>query len=80
MIDDYLLCSAPWGFQLCDIRVPVQLWHGVQDTLVPVDEALHMATALPRVQTALDPDEGTSSTRRLREIVESRRVLAATTR
>jgi pimeloyl-ACP methyl ester carboxylesterase len=70
MIDDYLLCSDPWGFRLCDVRVPVQLWHGVQDTLVPVDEALHMATALPRVRTALDPDEGHFFyRRRLREIV-----------
>jgi pimeloyl-ACP methyl ester carboxylesterase len=70
MIDDYLLCSGSWGFQLCDVRVPVQLWHGVQDPLVPVDEALHMATALPRVQTALDPDEGHFFyRRRLREIV-----------
>jgi pimeloyl-ACP methyl ester carboxylesterase len=79
MIDDYVLCSGPWGFSLREVRVPVQLWHGVQDPLVPVDEALHMAAALPRVQTALDPDEGHFFyRRRLREIVgDVHRVLTA---
>lgn len=70
MIDDYLLCAGGWGFQLQNIRRPVQLWHGVQDPLVPVDEALHMAAALPHVQTALDPDEGHFFYgRRMREIL-----------
>lgn len=58
MIDDYLLCAGPWGFAPQDVRGQVHLWHGVQDQLVPVDEALHMAAALPRAQAALDPDEG----------------------
>ena len=70
MIDDYLLCAGGWGFALQDIHSPVALWHGVQDPLVPVDEAMHMAAALPRVQTALDPDEGHFFySRRVREIL-----------
>lgn len=58
MIDDYLLCAGDWGFELADVPVQVQLWHGVQDELVTVDAALHMAAGLPRAQTGLDPDEG----------------------
>lgn len=70
MVDDYGLCAGDWGFALSDVCCQVQLWHGVQDELVPVDAALHIAAALPRVQTALDPDEGHFFYhRRLREIL-----------
>jgi pimeloyl-ACP methyl ester carboxylesterase len=70
MIDDYLLCAGGWGFALQDVRTSVQLWHGAQDPLVPVDEAMHMAAALPSVQTALDLDEGHFFyRRRMREII-----------
>ena len=58
MIDDYVLCGRPWGFAPAAIRPLVQLWHGMQDALVPVDDAILLAAALPNVQTALDPDEG----------------------
>ena len=70
MVDDYLLCHRPWGFAPQDVRGLVQLWHGMQDPLVPVDEALGLAAALPNVQVALDPDEGHFFyRRRLREIL-----------
>ena len=58
MIDDYLLCTRPWGFRPSAIGTLVQLWHGMQDPLVPIEDALHLASALRNVQTALDPDEG----------------------
>lgn len=70
MVDDYLLCRRPWGFATQDVRARVQLWHGMQDPLVPVGEALGLAAALPDVQVALDPDEGHFFyRRRLREIL-----------
>lgn len=70
MIDDYRLCAADWGFDPADVRVPVQLWHGARDPLVPVDQALLLAAALPRAQVAIDPDEGHFFyRRRLREIL-----------
>ncbi|MGH2918444.1 MAG: alpha/beta fold hydrolase [Solirubrobacteraceae bacterium] len=70
MIDDYVLCTGPWGFAPQDVRGLVHVWHGVQDQIVPVDQALHMAAMLPRVQTALHPDEGHFFyRRRLREIL-----------
>jgi pimeloyl-ACP methyl ester carboxylesterase len=70
MIDDYLLCGRPWGFAPGAIGPLVQLWHGMQDALVPVGDAIHLAAVLPNVQTALDPDEGHFFyRRRLREIL-----------
>jgi hypothetical protein len=46
------------------------LWHGMQDPLVLVDQAMHLAATLPNVQVALHPDEGHFFyRRRLREIL-----------
>ena len=70
MIDDYLVCAGPWGFRLEHVAGLVHLWHGMQDALVPVDQAMHLAAALPNVQVALHPDEGHFFyRRRLREIL-----------
>jgi pimeloyl-ACP methyl ester carboxylesterase len=70
MIDDHLVCTRPWGFAPEQVRGLVHLWHGMQDELVPVDQAMHLVAALPRVQAALHPDEGHFFyRRRLREIL-----------
>ncbi len=70
MVDDYRLCAAPWGFDPAAVVPPVQLWHGALDALVPVDEAIGLAAALPRVRIALHPGEGHFFYgRRLREIL-----------
>jgi pimeloyl-ACP methyl ester carboxylesterase len=58
LVADYLVCCAPWGFALQDVGVPVDLWHGVQDRLVPVEHAWQLAAALPACRPAFDPDEG----------------------
>lgn len=70
MVEDYGLCAGGWGFQPRDVRGLVQLWHGARDTLVPVDRALLLASALPRAQISVDADEGHFFyRRRLREIL-----------
>jgi pimeloyl-ACP methyl ester carboxylesterase len=70
-VDDYLVCCAPWGFAPEDVTVPVDLWHGMQDRLVPVEHAWQLAAALPRCRPAFDPDEGHFFfRRRAGEIVE----------
>jgi pimeloyl-ACP methyl ester carboxylesterase len=38
--------------------VPVVLWHGGRDRLVPVDHALELAAALPACATRLEPRAG----------------------
>jgi pimeloyl-ACP methyl ester carboxylesterase len=58
MVDDYLVCRRPWGFEPCDVSVPVVLWHGLRDRLVPVGHALRLAAALPACATRLEPGAG----------------------
>ena len=58
MVEDHVICTQPWGFRLAGVRVPVHVWHGMQDGVVPIDDAMHLIAELPRVQAALHPDEG----------------------
>jgi len=50
-VRDIILLARQWGFRLQDISVPVQLWHGEQDTTVPVQIGHTLAAALPHCQS-----------------------------
>jgi pimeloyl-ACP methyl ester carboxylesterase len=58
MVEDYVACRRPWGFEPADVHVPVVLWHGRRDRLVPVGHALRLAAALPTCATRLEPRAG----------------------
>jgi pimeloyl-ACP methyl ester carboxylesterase len=58
MVEDYKACFRPWGFEPRDVRVPVVLWHGRRDRLVPVRHALSLAASLPACATHLEPRAG----------------------
>lgn len=45
---DARILAAPWGFDLSAVTLPVQLWHGTRDTVVPPANAVHLAARLPR--------------------------------
>ncbi|HEV7372081.1 alpha/beta hydrolase [Arenibaculum sp.] len=47
-VSDHLAVVAPWGFRLQDVAVPLHLWHGDRDTLVPIHHAEHVAATVPR--------------------------------
>lgn len=49
-VDDDLAFTAPWGFDVGSISVPVGVWHGTLDTLVPVAHARWLAQAIPGAQ------------------------------
>ncbi len=55
---DWKLEALPWGFPLDAIRMPVALWHGEQDRLVPAAHGRYMARSLPKCQARFLPDEG----------------------
>lgn len=58
MLQEVALASSRWGFEICDIRTPVELWHGEQDRLVPVAMARKIAAKLPECRTHFLPGAG----------------------
>lgn len=57
-LDDDLAFVAPWGFAPEDVAVPVQLWQGEQDLMVPPEHGRWLAARLPRCTPHLLPDDG----------------------
>ncbi len=46
-INDLILFTRPWGFDLADVRVPVRWWHGDDDHIVPLRHGRHAVDRLP---------------------------------
>ena len=61
MRDDSLAMVKPWGFDLSDIRLPVQIWHGGQDRYIPSAHGDWLAAHIPHAEAHIEPDEGSGS-------------------
>jgi pimeloyl-ACP methyl ester carboxylesterase len=57
-IDDDFVFMQHWGFELDEIRVPVLLWHGVQDRFVPVAHGHWLAERIPGVEANVSDEDG----------------------
>ena len=57
-LDDDLAFVKPWGFELDSIEVPVQLWQGRQDLMVPVAHGEWLAERVPGVDARLSDEDG----------------------
>jgi pimeloyl-ACP methyl ester carboxylesterase len=57
-IDDDFVFMNPWGFELGEIRVPVQLLHGAQDRFVPMAHGEWLAERIPGVDAHLSDEDG----------------------
>ncbi|MGC1183729.1 MAG: alpha/beta hydrolase [Candidatus Dormiibacterota bacterium] len=57
-IDDDLAFVKPWGFDLADIAVPLQLWQGRHDLMVPSQHGHWLAAKLPEADWHYLPDAG----------------------
>lgn len=57
-VDDDLALTRPWGFELTEIAVPVLLWHGSADLMVPFAHGQWLASRLPGVYAHLEQGEG----------------------
>lgn len=58
MVDEYRAFVAPWGFRPEDVTVPVDLWQGTADRLVPVAWAEILAERIPSAKLRILDGEG----------------------
>jgi pimeloyl-ACP methyl ester carboxylesterase len=56
--DDGVAQLSPWGFDLADIAVPVQVWHGAQDRFVPFQHGQWLAAHTPGAEPHLTDTDG----------------------
>ncbi|HEX5402772.1 MAG TPA: alpha/beta hydrolase [Pseudonocardiaceae bacterium] len=59
--DDYNAIHRPWGFDMADIRCPVQLWYGELDRNCPPAHGRWLADHIPGVEVHCFPDEDHST-------------------
>ncbi len=57
-VDEYLAMSAPWGFSPEDVAVPVRVFQGDADALVPATWGKVLADRIPGATLTIYPDEG----------------------
>jgi pimeloyl-ACP methyl ester carboxylesterase len=57
-VDDDLAFISPWGFELDSIRVPVLIWQGRQDHMVPPGHGVWLKHNVPGAEGQVFPDEG----------------------
>jgi pimeloyl-ACP methyl ester carboxylesterase len=57
-VTDLILLSMPWNFDLQELRVPVQIWHGGKDRVVPMSMGLFLEQTLPDCQATYAEEHG----------------------
>jgi len=62
-LHDDLAMVRPWGFSVADIEVPVAIWQGTEDMMVPFAHAEWLAAHVPGARVHLVPGEGHISLR-----------------
>ena len=55
---DAILFGQHWGFSIADIEVPVHMWYGDADNIVPVEHGEHMAEMIPEATLRIRAEEG----------------------
>jgi pimeloyl-ACP methyl ester carboxylesterase len=58
MVEDFLVCLRPWGFDPEQVGGRVHLWHGLADRLVPARQAIRLAHAIPNCTGSLARGDG----------------------
>jgi pimeloyl-ACP methyl ester carboxylesterase len=58
ILEDSLMISRPWGFDLASMDEPVAVWQGRQDAMVPFGHGQWLAEHVPGARARLFDDEG----------------------
>jgi pimeloyl-ACP methyl ester carboxylesterase len=58
LFDDNIAFIRDWGFDLSQINVPVTVWHGAKDRMVPFAHGRWLANNVPDAQAHLLPEHG----------------------
>ena len=56
--DDEAAHLTNWGFEFCDIQVPVKIWHGRQDRMVPAQHGQWLAANIPGAEADISDRDG----------------------
>jgi pimeloyl-ACP methyl ester carboxylesterase len=79
--DDDLAFVRDWGFTVASVQVPVAIWQGGQDRMVPFSHGVWLAEQVPGARAHLLPGDGhlTLITSRFGEILDDLAALAGLT-
>ena len=55
---DLVAFKCSWGFDPTSISIPVKVWHGAEDRIVPIGHGRWLTDTIPGAQTALRDDDG----------------------
>ncbi len=58
VVDDYRMIGADWGFALGAVDLPVTVWHGADDPLVPLRHGSRLAAELEHAELRTCPGAG----------------------
>jgi pimeloyl-ACP methyl ester carboxylesterase len=57
-LQDYRIFGSPWGFDLSEVTVPVQIWEGEEDDTGPPEYRELLLRHLPQAELSVVPGEG----------------------
>jgi pimeloyl-ACP methyl ester carboxylesterase len=58
LLEDNLVMVRPWGFDVGEVTVPVSVWQGAHDLMVPFDHGTWLAANVAGARVHLFDDEG----------------------
>jgi pimeloyl-ACP methyl ester carboxylesterase len=71
VVDDYRSIAETWGVDFASIKVPVRIFQGTADTMVPLRHAEELAKRIPQAELITWPEEGHLGTvNHVREILD----------